>query len=115
MCSLNGSVAAKNYHTAPYGCASYGDYGPEWFSGGAFVGAGPWFHGGHNFQGQVNNRLHRDHGYLFLAFAFVSAYVTAPTSLTSFPLKLATLSWRFDGSGLSPAFDVAPCRGLLRN
>src|ERR1700733_11738342 len=51
------------YDTAPYGCAPYGYYGPEWFSGGAFVGAGPWFHGGDNFQGQVNNRLHPDHGY----------------------------------------------------
>jgi hypothetical protein len=51
------------YDTAPYGCAPYGYYGPEWFSGGAFVGAGPWFHGGDNFHGNVNNRLHPDHGY----------------------------------------------------
>src|ERR1700733_8020203 len=51
------------YDVAPYNCAPYGYYGPEWFSGGAFVGAGPWFHGGDNFQGQVNNRLHPDHGY----------------------------------------------------
>jgi hypothetical protein len=51
------------YDTAPYGCAPYGYYGPEWFSGGAFVGAGPWFHGPDNFQGHVNNNLHPDHGY----------------------------------------------------
>jgi hypothetical protein len=51
------------YDTAPYGCAPYGYYGPEWFTGGAFVGAGPWFQGADNFQGHVNNRLHPDHGY----------------------------------------------------
>jgi len=29
----------------PYACAPYGYYGPEWFSSGVFIGAGPWFHG----------------------------------------------------------------------
>ena len=33
------------YDAAPYECAPYGYYGPEWFTGGVFVGAGPWFHG----------------------------------------------------------------------
>jgi hypothetical protein len=51
------------YDTAPYGCAPYGYYGPEWFSGGVFIGAGPWFHGSDGFQGHVNNRFHPDHGY----------------------------------------------------
>ena len=51
------------YDTAPYGCAPYGYYGSEWFTGGAFIGAGPWFHGSENFQGHVNNRYHPDHGY----------------------------------------------------
>ena len=51
------------YDTAPYGCAPYGYYGPEWFTGGVFIGAGPWFHGPANFHGHVNNRLHPDHGY----------------------------------------------------
>ena len=51
------------YDAAPYSCAPYGYYGAEWFSGGAFVGAGPWFHGPDNFQGHVNNRFHPDHGY----------------------------------------------------
>ena len=51
------------YDTTPYGCAPYGYYGPEWFSGGVFVGAGPWFHGSDNFQGHVNNRFHPEHGY----------------------------------------------------
>ncbi|MGA3323016.1 MAG: hypothetical protein ABSF45_00965 [Terriglobia bacterium] len=32
-----------NYY--PYACAPYGYYGPAWFSGGVFIGAGPWFHG----------------------------------------------------------------------
>src|ERR1700691_3014235 len=51
------------YDAAPYSCAPYGYYGAEWFSGGAFVGAGPWFHGPDTFQGHVNNRFHPDHGY----------------------------------------------------
>ncbi len=34
------------YGYYPYACAPYGYYGPDWFSGGIFIGAGPWFHGG---------------------------------------------------------------------
>ena len=33
------------YDFTPYDCAPYGYYGPDWFSGGVFIGAGPWFHG----------------------------------------------------------------------
>jgi hypothetical protein len=51
------------YQAAPYGCAPYGYYGPEWFTGGVFIGAGPWFHGSENFRGHVNNRFHPEHGY----------------------------------------------------
>ena len=31
------------YDYAPYSCAPYGYYGPEGFTGGVFIGAGPWF------------------------------------------------------------------------
>ena len=51
------------YDVAPYDCAPYGYYSAEWFSGGVFVGAGPWFHGSEGFQGHVNNRFHPEHGY----------------------------------------------------
>jgi hypothetical protein len=51
------------YDAAPYNCAPYGYYGSEWYSGGAFVGAGPWFHGPANFRGHVDNRFHPEHGY----------------------------------------------------
>jgi hypothetical protein len=51
------------YDTAPYGCAPTGYYGPEWFNGNGFIGAGPWFHGDNDFHGNVNNRLHPDNGY----------------------------------------------------
>src|SRR6202041_797733 len=51
------------YDVAPYGCAPSGYYGPEWFTGGVFVGAGPWFHGPANFHGNVNNRFDSRHGY----------------------------------------------------
>jgi hypothetical protein len=52
------------YDAAPYDCAPYGYYGPEWYSGGIFIGTGPWFHGHDNFHGRVNNRFHPDNGYV---------------------------------------------------
>lgn len=48
---------------APYNCAPYGYYGPDWFSGGIFIGAGPWFHGRHGFYGHVDNRYDPHNGY----------------------------------------------------
>jgi hypothetical protein len=51
------------YDYAPYNCAPYGFYGPEWFSGGVFIGAGPWFHGSEHFQGHVDNHFDAQHGY----------------------------------------------------
>ena len=51
------------YDAPPYACAPYGYYSPEWFTGGVFIGAGPWFHGRDDFRGHVNNRFHPDHGY----------------------------------------------------
>jgi hypothetical protein len=51
------------YDVAPYSCAPSGYYGPEWFSGSVFIGAGPWFHGDSNFRGNVNNSFHPEHGY----------------------------------------------------
>jgi hypothetical protein len=51
------------YEAAPYGCAPYGYYGPEWFNGGVFIGAGPWFHGPSGFRGHVDNHFHPEHGY----------------------------------------------------
>ena len=49
---------------APYDCAPYGFYGPDWFTGGIFIGAGPWFHGPHGFYGHVDNRYDPHHGYV---------------------------------------------------
>jgi hypothetical protein len=51
------------YEAPPYNCAPYGYYGSEWFSGGVFIGAGPWFHGPDHFYGHVDNHYHPDHGY----------------------------------------------------
>src|SRR5579863_1194824 len=51
------------YDVAPYNCAPAGYYGPEWFNGGVFIGAGPWFHGDDHFRGNVNNHFHPEHGY----------------------------------------------------
>src|ERR1700691_501530 len=51
------------YDVAPYACAPAGYYGPEWFVGGVFIGAGPWSHGPADFRGHVNNHFHPAHGY----------------------------------------------------
>ncbi len=48
---------------APYDCSPYGYYGPDWFVGGVFLGAGPWFHGPHGFYGHVDNRYDPRNGY----------------------------------------------------
>ena len=48
---------------APYDCAPYGYYGPDWFAGGVFIGAGPWFHGPRGFYGHVDNRYDPHYGY----------------------------------------------------
>jgi hypothetical protein len=48
---------------APYDCAPYGYYGPDWFINGVFVGAGPWFHGPRGFWGHVDNRWDPHYGY----------------------------------------------------
>ncbi len=65
--SINIGVAPEcpygYYDSAPYGCAPTGYYGPEWFVGGEFTGAGPWFHGASDFRGNVNNSFHPEHGY----------------------------------------------------
>jgi hypothetical protein len=47
----------------PYDCAPYGYYGPDWFVGGLFIGAGPWYHGRRGFYGHVDNRYDPHHGY----------------------------------------------------
>jgi hypothetical protein len=48
---------------APYDCAPYGYYGPDWFVGGVFLGAGPWFHGPAGFHGHVDYRFDPRRGY----------------------------------------------------
>lgn len=47
-------VCAYGYYPDyPYACAPYGYYGPSWFSGGVFIGAGPWHNGwGHPYYGR---------------------------------------------------------------
>src|ERR1700734_2341531 len=51
------------YEEPPYNCAPDGYYGPEWFSGGVFIGAGPWFHGPEHFYGHVDHKLDYRKGY----------------------------------------------------
>src|ERR1700689_4348224 len=51
------------YEAPPYTCAPDGYYGPEWFSGGIFIGAGPWYHGTDHFYGHVDHHLDYRKGY----------------------------------------------------
>ena len=51
------------YEVRPYNCAPDGYYGPEWFTGGVFIGAGPWYHGPERFYGHVDHRFDYRHGY----------------------------------------------------
>ena len=51
------------YDYAPFNCSPYGYYGPDWFAGGLFIGAGPWFHGPRGFYGHVDNRYDPHYGY----------------------------------------------------
>ena len=51
------------FNYAPYSCAPFGYYGPKWFLGGVFIGAGPWFHGPEEFHGYVNRDFDPRFGY----------------------------------------------------
>src|ERR1700720_2429201 len=44
------------YGYYPYACAPYGYYGPDYFAGGVFIGAGPWFHGYYGGGGYYGGR-----------------------------------------------------------
>lgn len=56
-------VCAYGYYGyAPYRCAPYGYYGPDWFQAGNFVGAGQWYRGG-DFYGRVNRQFDPRYGY----------------------------------------------------
>ncbi|HET7102581.1 MAG TPA: hypothetical protein VFI20_00690 [Terracidiphilus sp.] len=48
---------------APYSCAPLGYYGPTWFVGGVFVGAGRWFHGPDHFRGYIDRGFDPRYGY----------------------------------------------------
>jgi hypothetical protein len=52
------------YQDYPYACAPYGYYGPNWFAGGVFIGAGPWYHGwGHPYYGRAYARGFEGRGF----------------------------------------------------
>ena len=81
-CSQFGSAPVCTYGYYgyyPYACAPYGYYGPDYFVGGIFIGAGPWFYGwgyghgtattvvatiGHGYYGWTRPRYYGGgHGY----------------------------------------------------
>lgn len=48
---------------APYSCAPFGYYGPQWFRGGVFIGTGPWYRGPEGFHGYVDRHYDPRFGY----------------------------------------------------
>jgi len=44
------------YPYYPYACAPYGYYGPQWFTSGIFIGAGPWYGWGWGHNGYYGGR-----------------------------------------------------------
>src|SRR5271169_3860046 len=66
-------VCAYGYYGYyPYACAPYGYYGPAYFIGGAFIGAGPWYHGywGPGYYG----RGYGGHGYYGRGYGYRPGY-----------------------------------------
>jgi hypothetical protein len=67
--SINVNIGAQPicpygyFDYAPYRCAPFGYYGPTWFMGGVFIGAGPWFHGPEGFHGYVDRHYDPRYGY----------------------------------------------------
>ena len=61
--SVAPAQVAIDVNIGPAPICPYGYYGPDWFVGGLFLGAGPWFHGPHGFVGHVDNRFDPHHGY----------------------------------------------------
>lgn len=51
------------FNYPPYQCAPFGYYGPQWFVGGVFLGAGPWFRGPVGFHGYINHDYDPRFGY----------------------------------------------------
>ena len=51
------------FNYAPYNCAPFGYYGPQWFQAGIFIGAGPWFSGPEGFRGYFNRSFDPRFGY----------------------------------------------------
>src|SRR5438309_11328875 len=55
------------YDYYPYACAPYGFYGPSYFVGGVFIGAGPWYHSyygrGYYGRGYYGNRYYGNRYY----------------------------------------------------
>lgn len=51
------------FNYAPYRCAPFGYYGPQWFTSGIFLGAGPWFQGPVGFHGYINHDYDPRFGY----------------------------------------------------
>jgi hypothetical protein len=67
------------YSYYPYACAPYGFYGPQWFLGGVFIGAGPWYHwgwghGGYYGRAGYYGRGYYGHGYYGRAFVSGRGY-----------------------------------------
>jgi hypothetical protein len=74
-------VCAYGYYPYyPYACAPYGYYGPDWFAGGVFIGAGPWFHGWHGRPGYWGRPGNYGRGYAGPAYNGRAGYRGGPVA-----------------------------------
>jgi len=60
-------ICAYGYYPYyPYACSPVGYWGPNYFVGGVFIGAGPWFHGwGHPYRYYVRPGYAYRHGFVY--------------------------------------------------
>ena len=103
------------YDYYPYACAPYGYYGPSWFSGGVFIGAGPWFHGYHAGPGFYAGRGYYGHipaVPAHPAFRGGSIVVTPAATLTveactATRMKVVAVSMVVDAGRLQHQFELS--------
>ena len=84
------------YPFYPYACAPYGYWGSDWFNGGVFIGAGPWYQG---WYGRPWGWGYGGIGYL--------GYTRAPTMEPS-PARRCSGCWR------SRSLSISGCSTMRR-
>ena len=86
------------YGFFPYACAPFGYYGPSYFVGGVFIGAGPWFHGwGHGYYGRYGyygSGFYGGHGYYGRSTPYARGYANGYGNRPGYGYRGQWLPWR---------------------